>query len=380
MSGAPLIAHVIHRLGVGGLENGLVNLLNHLPEAGYRHAVVCLTESTPFRQRIRRTDVEVVELHKRPGKDPAVYARLWRTFRRLRPALVHSRNLAALDAQVPAALAGVRLRVHGEHGRDIYDLHGENRRYLRLRQAMRALITRWVPMSRDLEDWLRSRVGVDPRRITQIYNGVDAERFRPDPGARARWPLDAWRGRDVFLVGAVGRMEAVKDPLNLLRAFAIALREAPPEVAARLRLAYLGDGPLLAEAQAFLRDAAIEDRCWLAGSRDDVPALMPAFDLFALPSLGEGISNTVLEAQACGMPVVATDVGGNPELVDDTCGALVPSADPAALARAIVAYAADPARCAAHGQAGRARIETAFALPVMVGRYHSLYQSLLSGG
>ena len=244
MSAAPLVAHVIHRLGMGGLENGLINLLNGLPREPYRHAVVCLTDATEFAARIRRPDVEVHELHKREGKDPAIYPALWRLFRRLRPRIVHSRNLAALDAQVAAALAGVPVRIHGEHGRDVYDLHGDNRKYLLLRRALRPLITRWVPMSRDLARWLEQRVGVPPGRITQLYNGVDVERFRPDPGARARWPLEDWRAPDRVIIGAVGRMEPVKDPLNLVRAFIALSRSGTAEEAARLRLAYLDAGPL----------------------------------------------------------------------------------------------------------------------------------------
>ncbi len=379
MSRPPLIAHVIHRLGVGGLENGLVNLLNHLPRDDYRHAVVCLTHATDFAERIRREDVTVHELNKREGKDPAVYGTLWRLFRRLRPALVHSRNLAALDAQVPAALAGVPLRVHGEHGRDIYDLTGDNRKYLMLRRLMRPLVTRWVPMSRDLERWLRERVGVNPRRIRQLYSGVDTERFRPRAGARARWPEPSLRDPGLFVIGAVGRMEAVKDPLNLVRAFARLHRQVPEGDRARLRLVYLGGGGLHGQARALLAEAGMAGQAWLPGDRDDVADLLPGFDVFALPSLGEGVSNTVLEAMACGLPVVATDVGGNRELVTADTGILVPSRDPDALAGALAHYLAQPGTTRGHGAAGRRRVEQHFALPVMVERYHSLYQELLGG-
>src|SRR5690348_3482397 len=110
----PLIAHVIHRLDVGGLENGVVNLINHLDADRYRHAVIALTEITEFKLRITRSDTEFVALHKAPGHALNIYGSLYRTFRMLRPAVVHTRNLAALEATVPAWLAGVRVRVHGE--------------------------------------------------------------------------------------------------------------------------------------------------------------------------------------------------------------------------------------------------------------------------
>ena len=104
----PLVAHVIYRLGIGGLENGVVNLVNRLPEARFRHAIVCLTDYTDFRRRIARPDVSVHAIHKGPGHDPGAWLRLYRLFRTLRPAVVHTRNLGCLEALLPAWLAGVR--------------------------------------------------------------------------------------------------------------------------------------------------------------------------------------------------------------------------------------------------------------------------------
>ncbi|HHQ42191.1 MAG TPA: sugar transferase, partial [Chromatiales bacterium] len=136
----PLVAHVIYRLQTGGLENGLVNLINRLPRERFRHAVVCLTEATAFAARIEREDVRVHELRKREGNDPALLWRLWRLFREMRPAIVHSRNLAALEAQLPAALAGVPCRIHGEHGWDVHDPDGRSRRYRLVRRLYRPFV------------------------------------------------------------------------------------------------------------------------------------------------------------------------------------------------------------------------------------------------
>ena len=139
---APLIAHVIYRLDYGGLENGLVNLLNRMPREKYRHAIVCLAGFSAFRDRIARDDVEVVSVDKRPGKDLGAYARVWRQFTRLRPAIVHTRNLGTVDLQWVALAAGVRRRVHGEHGWDASDPRGESVRALRIRRACRPAIGR----------------------------------------------------------------------------------------------------------------------------------------------------------------------------------------------------------------------------------------------
>jgi len=125
-SSAPLIAHVIHRLDFGGLENGLVNLINRIPPQRYRHAIICMADYSDFARRITNPAVTLHALHKQEGKSVAVYWRLWKLFRELKPDIVHTRNLSALEAAVIAALAGVALRVHGEHGRDSLDIDGLN--------------------------------------------------------------------------------------------------------------------------------------------------------------------------------------------------------------------------------------------------------------
>ena len=175
----PLIAHVIYRLDVGGLENGLVNIINRIPAERYRHAIISLTDISEFRQRISRQDVALFALHKRPGNDIAMLVKLWRIFRDLRPDIVHSRNLAAMEAQLPAWLAGVPCRIHGEHGRDVFDLDGTSRKYRWVRRLYRPLIHRYIALSQELNDYLRIKVGVKKSRLHTICNGVDVERFRP---------------------------------------------------------------------------------------------------------------------------------------------------------------------------------------------------------
>ncbi|HEY7699940.1 MAG TPA: glycosyltransferase, partial [Vicinamibacteria bacterium] len=171
--GCPLIAHVIHRLDVGGMENGVVNLINRMPSDRYRHAVVSLTDSTRFRERISRDDVPIVSLGKKPGQDPGLHLRLYRTFRRLRPTIVHTRNLATVEAVASAAAAFAPHRVHGEHGRDVQDPDGTRRRYRWLRRALSPLVDRFIAVSRELESYLVSDVGVAREKVVRITNGVD---------------------------------------------------------------------------------------------------------------------------------------------------------------------------------------------------------------
>jgi sugar transferase (PEP-CTERM/EpsH1 system associated) len=373
----PLIAHVVFRFDTGGLENGVVNLINHLPRDAYRHAIVSLTDITDFRNRVRRADVQFIALQKRPGHAYRLYPRLLKLFREMRPAIVHSRNLAALETVVPAWAAGVPIRIHGEHGRDMLDLHGANRKYQWVRKLYRPFVTQYIALSRDLERYLCANVGVPPARVEQIYNGVDAQRFRPAGLGRAQIDGCPFRDPRFWLVGTVGRMDPVKDPLNLVRAFIQALQLAPSK-RERMRLLLVGDGALYSEARGMLRQAGVADLSWLPGERSDVPDILRGLDCFVLPSLGEGISNTILEAMASGLPVIATDVGGNSELVDDKItGELVPSADPHALAQRMLVYARDRDAARAAGQNGRARVEREFSLEAMLGRYKGLYDRLL---
>ncbi|MCL2524234.1 MAG: TIGR03088 family PEP-CTERM/XrtA system glycosyltransferase [Betaproteobacteria bacterium] len=372
----PLVAHVMYRFDTGGLENGIVNLINHMPPESYRHAVIALTEITDFRQRIRRDDVEFIALNKPPGQTLWQFPRLWRLFRRLRPAIVHSRNLAALEVQLPAWAAGVPVRIHGEHGRDVGDLDGSNVVYQRVRRFYKPFVSYYLALSRDLAQYLDVMIRVPSNKLLQVYNGVDTDRFHPaSPDFSA--PGCPFPRAGHWLVGTVGRMQAVKDQPTLARAFVRAL-EIAPQLRPRLRLALIGDGPLRAVCQDILAAADVADLAWLPGERGDVPDVMRGFDCFVLPSLAEGISNTILEAMACGLPVIATAVGGNAELVvSGETGEIIPAADPESMAQAIVRLAAAPETARAMGQAGRRLAEERFSLPAMVAAYQSAYDQLL---
>jgi len=378
-AGPQLVLHVLHRFSVGGLENGVVNLINRLSPDRWCHAILALTDvSEDFCKRVERPDVQYTALGKGPGHLAKLYPRIFRLLREQRPAIVHSRNLAALEAQVPAWAAGVPVRIHGEHGWDVNDLSGKSNRYRLVRRLYRPFVNHYIALSRHIESYLERRVGVPPRKVTQIYNGVDTARFRPSAGGREPIPGCPFTDPSLWIVGTVGRLQAVKDQTSLAKAFVRASR-SDPRARERMRLVVIGDGPLREDVAAILAVAGVADLAWLPGERPDVPAIMRGLDCFALPSLAEGISNTILEAMATGLPLVATRVGGNPELVESgLTGSLVPPADSAALADAILAYFRDPTVARRHGKAARSRAERQFSLDQMAAEYEQLYLELLA--
>ena len=374
----PLIVHVVYRFGVGGLENGVVNLVNRLSPERWRHAIVSLTEiSAEFIRRIHASDVDYIALERSPGHLVRDYPRLHRLFRKLAPSIVHSRNLAALEAVVPAWAARVPVRIHGEHGWDMQDPQGSRKRYRLVRQLYQPFVTRYVALSQHLESYLERAVGIASGKIEQIYDGVDTGRFVRARGMRIAMPGCPFDPARHWLVGTVGRMERVKDPVNLAQAFihALALQPAATE---RMRLVMVGDGSMRREVAQVVEAAGMADRVWLAGERSDVADVMRGLDCFALPSLAEGISNTILEAMATGLPIVATRVGGNAELIEPgVTGTLVPVADSSALAQGVLRYFSDVALARRHGTAARHAAERRYSLARMVQDYDALYKRAL---
>jgi sugar transferase (PEP-CTERM/EpsH1 system associated) len=368
-----LIVHIIYRLGIGGLENGLVNIINKLPSESYRHAIICLTDSTDFSQRINRQDVTVYQMHKRPGQDWASFYKVYRLLRQLQPAIVHTRNLGAIEYQLCALLAGVPYRVHGEHGWDVFDPDGNNVKYQWLRRVLGIFIHRFIPLSRHLQDYLADRVGIAENKITRICNGVDTETFYPSNGAK-RMPDDCPLALDnKVVIGTVGRMHGVKDQITLVKAFIDACVKSP-QFADRTRLFLVGDGPLREQAVELLTASHLINNAWLPGERNDIAAILRGLDVFVLPSKAEGISNTILEAMSSGLPVIATRVGGNPELVvDGQTGYLVDKEDISGLSEAMQDLVANDEKRHRFGAAAYRRIRDEFSIDRMVARYQQVY-------
>ena len=364
----PRVVQVIPSLRTGGLENVVVRLAQHF-DSSFDQVVLTPSRNGPIANRLP-AGVRVIAMADRHRPDRWNALRMARLFHALRPDVVHTRNWTCIDAILGARLARVPVVIQGEHGRDAVDPEGRNRNRQRVRRLLAPLVTQFVTVSRDLARWLVEEVRIPAGKIRTICNGVDLHRFDGRGREEARRLLGIPDG--AITIGTVGRLDPVKDHVGLIHAFA-RLADDP-----RALLLVVGDGPIRGELDTTVASLGLTGRVRLLGELHDIHRVMAALDVFVLASLGEGISNTILEAMATGLPVVATSVGGNPELVvHGLTGLLVPPRCPETLAAALECYLGQPALAVAHGRAGRVRAEAEFSLDRVLTAYGDLYAQLL---
>jgi sugar transferase (PEP-CTERM/EpsH1 system associated) len=240
------------------------------------------------------------------------------------------------------------------------------------------MVGQYIAVSQDLSRWLMETVGVSESKVQQIYNGVDQERFHPGNGKPMGIAPDGFLSDESFVIGSVGRLAAVKDQATLIRAFKLLLDHNPRKRDV-LRLIIAGDGPLREDLQELTVELGVEQAVWMTGDRSDIPDLLRLYDLFVLPSLGEGISNTILEAMATGLPIIATDVGGNPELVEEGVnGRLIPAEDYAALGSSLHKSIREREQLRNMGAASLMKVKAQFDWQKTVEQYLSIYDGVVN--
>lgn len=367
-TGTPDIVHVVETLERGGLERMVVDLAAAQRAAGRRPRVVCLYRPGVLAGELAALGVEPIDCGKRGGFDPEALLRLRCALAGAPGAVVHTHNANAHYHAVVAAvgLPPARL-VNTRHGMGAAD--PASRLEWLYRRSMRRTDTVAAVCEAARERFAAQ--GVRPRRaLVAVPNGIRVERFAAASPAR-RKALRATLGLapDARIVGTVGRLNPVKDQSALLRAFARLRADAP-----RAALVVVGDGALRAALEAEAAALGIAEAVRLLGDRDDVAALLPGFDVFALSSRSEGYSMALLEACAAGLPIVATDVGGNREIVrDGVNGWLVAAGDADGLGDALSSLLRDPAMASAMGRAGREWALRAASVEAMMRRYDALY-------
>ena len=342
---------IVQRLAPGGIEVLALRLSRALPG---RNAIVSLEgDAEGLRHAwplLAASGVDVFAMEKADGIDPGMPWRLRAFLRTHRPRAVFTHHIGPLlYGGLAARLAGTRNIIHVEH--DIWH-HAEPRRAQQLRLAAAIVRPTFAAISPAAAAALRRTTGV--RTVVLLPNGVDLAAYAGGTRQEARATLGL--PPHARVIGTVGRLETVKGHDVLIRA----LEHLPVDVC----LALIGDGGRREELEGLARQLGLSDRIRFAGHRDDVARLYPAFDVFCLPSRREGVPLAVIEAQASGVPVVATDVGSVRDALCPETARLVPPEDPAALAQAL-----DAALTSCAAVSPRAFVERSFDWDATVRRY-----------
>jgi sugar transferase (PEP-CTERM/EpsH1 system associated) len=364
------ILHVISYMGRGGAEMGILKLIAGLGE-GFDHRI-CTT---------RGFDAKFVELHFSAEKMYAAGSsdlklqfplfRLASIMRQYRPHIVHTRNWGAIEAVAAARLAGVPVVIHSEHGYEVDMFAGLPLRRRLFRRVAYAMADAIFAVTRELRGFHSRQAWIQPERMGVMYNGVDTQRFAPSRELRIAMRQELGLAENSFVIGAVGRLVPIKDHQTLLKAASV-LSKSGIDV----RILLVGSGPERERLQV-LSTNILEGRVCFAGDSSRVPELLNAMDVFVLPSLNEGMSNTLLEAMACGLPALATNVGGNPEIIENNVnGCLFTPGDTAWLADKLMMLARDPALIHQLGTAARNHAIESFSLGRMLDTYRSFYLDL----
>jgi glycosyltransferase involved in cell wall biosynthesis len=362
------ITHVVENLNRGGLERVVIDLVVEQQRAGHACQVVCLFEKGLLAVEIERHGVPVLSCDKRVGPDLRAIRRLRDSLRRHRTEVLHSHNMIAHYHAVPASLGlPIRHVLNTRHGMGA--LRAASRREWLYRRCMSRTDHVVTVCERARDDLVARRMAPEGKLVV-VPNGIEVTRFAAaSDETRAALARELGAAPSARIVGTVGRLNWAKDLTTLIRAYALVRERVPDSV-----LAIVGDGADRDKLAASAEEAGVASFVRFLGDRGDVAALLRGFDVFAMSSVSEGYSIALLEACASALPIVATDVGGNAEIVrDGRNGRIVPPRDASALAQAIVEMLADPRRAAAMGLAGREWALDEASLRSMTSRYLALY-------
>jgi sugar transferase (PEP-CTERM/EpsH1 system associated) len=371
---APLrVLHVIDRLDMGGTEYVILKVMAGLGSGEFDHRVCAARGYNENLPHLQKMQDKISVAGRNESKFQLLLFSLARIMREFRPHIVHSRNWGAIEAISAARLAGVPVIIHSEHGYIPDMLAGLPARQRVVRRGAYAMADAVFCVTEELRNYHARQAWLAPERIAVLHNGVDTGRYSPQPELRraARERLRIPPGS--LVLGTVGRLVPIKDHATLFRA---AERLAAHKIDVRVLVA--GAGPEQERLESLAKGLpALAGRVSFLGATENVPEILNALDVFVLPSLMEGMSNTILEAMSCGLPVAATRVGGNPELVQEgRTGVLFAPCDVAQLAAQIELLAANEELRRDFGAAGRRRVLEDFSLDKMLAAYRHLYRDL----
>ncbi len=363
------ICHLVFSFEVGGLERIIVNCINHLSSDTFRHTIISLTDAGSFISEVG-VPIEYYALNKKSGNDLSINIKLYRLLRELRPDVLHSYNLAAIEYQWVGLFARVPMRVHAEHGRDSYDPNGAVTKYQLLRKICSYSIHKVVTVSQDLHCWLKDEVGLSSKKLRLVANGVDTNYFRPDLFDDSE--LDKLNGK--FIFGHVARLHAIKNQIFMLEAFLLACKELA-EFKDNCVLVVIGDGPDRDMLLKYIADhPVLMQRVLLLGSKINVRDFYRRFDIFLMSSIAEGIPMTLLESMSMSVPHLVTKVGGISEvIIEGKTGLAVSSGDVSAYSQAMINLFSGKNNIVEMSKHARQQVINKFSQDMMVKAYQDIY-------
>ncbi|MEE9393069.1 MAG: glycosyltransferase [Planctomycetota bacterium] len=357
------ICHLVTSFDTGGLQNGIVNLCNYGSDSSFRHTILSLQAKDGMKARLRRGDVRTLDFD--GGRKLSAYRAIAAVLRDIKPDILHTRNWGTWpDGILAARAASISACIHGYHGRDLSNANSESMKRRMIGRGLSAATKRVVCLSESMKTEFRRDFGTSEKKIRIIPNGVDLKRMEG--------PVADPELASSFSVCTLGRLDAVKNIPLLIRAFAQMKTRMPSD-----RLWIVGEGPERARLESLIEQSALGDSVHVLKERNDVAAVMKSAQVYVQPSFYEGMSNTIVEAMSIGLPVIATEVGGNADVSGgEGYAILVPSDDSAAMASALDRLRDDAVLRERLGRAARVRVRGRFTIPKMVTAYESLYEEV----
>ncbi len=305
------ICHVVYAFtDIGGLENGLINIINGICSNQFHHVICSLTKCGGIKSRVSGDNVSYYELNKTPGNDISLPFKICNVLKKENVDIIHLRNWPTMvEGYIAAKISRIDRVIYSEHGRHFEEIETGNLLKFYIKKHIFSNVSNLLTVSEEVEREMRRLYRLH-RKVKVVRNGVDSFRFKPMDRAGVR--LNNGFSETDTIIGTVSRLVPGKNLRKFIKKFAVCSLDE--------KFVIVGDGPLKIELENIIKTLRVGQRVVLLGNREDVCNLLNCFDVFVLPSLSEGLSNVVLEAMACALPVVAFNVGGNSELVDQGKG------------------------------------------------------------
>lgn len=367
------IMHVLHSMDIAGAEKVVYNIVTRL-DGQIRFSVCCLDSIGLLGEELKNRGYKIFKLGRKPGIDFTVIWQLARLLRKEKLDIVHTHQYTPYFYGATAAIFSSRSKViFTEHGRHQPDRVRPRR--IIYNQFLNLFTGRITGVSNFSKDSLVRYEKLPASKIDVIYNGINLEEFKISVDREAK-RMELGIDRDEIAIGMIGRFDPVKNHSLLLEAFKEVIKSIP-----KAKLLLIGDGPLRESLQSTVYSLQLERNVIFLGIRRDIPQVLQALDIYCLSSIAEATSLTLLEAMATGLPVVATDAGGNPEIVlRDQTGILVSPSNYIEFAKAIITLAQDSEKRRRMGEAGKKRVKSLFTMDKMLEQYENLYLSLTKPG